>query len=342
MSVGVVGGGGGPGQHRFPRRSALRRSPAVPPSAPKQSPARGAFVLQRLWTKTSWKGVAHAMSPRRLPILATAAAIAVTLLLVGCTPAEPPTAAPAAKAAAPADVAKPAAAPATPAGTAASPAPLPPVAVLAIVPVAANANDPNVIKATLTTLPTPGPIYMGATGLTNVSVGVPVALSGSAADPKAPASGYTWTLTVPSTSKATLAKADSAATTFTPDVPGIYKVDLVVKNGAGVSPMASVQIHAGTYVGAEKGGCASCPICGRWEWPSAAQRRSSCSTVIARPTRSVFGTLPNSASYAVGCALSHSRGGGTRPQTDRARRARDRDGTARAGPGDADGRVAGI
>ncbi len=60
-----------------------------------------------------------------------------------------------------------------------------PVAKLQIVPVAANPADPNVIEALLSDGKTK--VQMGTTGLSNVSVGVPVALSGSTMDAKAPA-----------------------------------------------------------------------------------------------------------------------------------------------------------
>jgi len=118
-----------------------------------------------------------------------------------------------------------------------------PVATIKIVPVAANPADPNVIEATLSDGKTK--VQMGATGLNNVSVNVPVTLQGAATDPKVPVTKYAWTLTKPAESKATLTATDKPVVKFTPDVSGIYKVDLILTNDAGSSTMASVQIHAG-------------------------------------------------------------------------------------------------
>ncbi len=146
---------------------------------------------------------------------------------------------------------------------AAASTPVPPVAVLKILPVAANPADPNVITYTLvgtTTVPT------GATGLNNVSVGVPVHLSASVADAKNPATKYTWTLTPPSTSKATMNDANAQVGIFTPDVVGWYKVDLVASNDAGNGPMASVQIHADKYEGVTAGNCKQCHPTIAAEW----------------------------------------------------------------------------
>jgi len=131
-----------------------------------------------------------------------------------------------------------------------------PTAQIKIVPVAANPADPNVIEATLSDGKTK--VQMGATGLSNVSVGVPVTLQGLTTDPAVKVTKYAWTLTKPTASKAALTSDNEATVKFTPDVPGVYKVDLVLSNDAGSSPMASVQIHAGEYIGTGIGNCFQC------------------------------------------------------------------------------------
>ncbi|MCL4531826.1 MAG: hypothetical protein M1582_01305 [Actinobacteria bacterium] len=70
-------------------------------------------------------------------------------------------------------------------------------------------------------------------------------LNGSSDNAKVPATKYAWTLTAPTASKATLSAADKSTVKFTPDVSGIYKVDLAVSNDAGAGKVASIQIHAG-------------------------------------------------------------------------------------------------
>ncbi|MHB1161367.1 MAG: cytochrome c3 family protein [Chloroflexota bacterium] len=131
-----------------------------------------------------------------------------------------------------------------------------PTAEIKIVPVTAKATDPNVLEGTLGDGKTK--VQYGTTGLDNVAVGVPVALSGSATDPKVSVTKYAWTLTKPRESRAALSTNNEPTVKFTPDVSGVYKVDLVLSNDAGSSPMASVQIRAGEYIGTGLGNCFQC------------------------------------------------------------------------------------
>ena len=95
-----------------------------------------------------------------------------------------------------------------------------PVATIKIVPVAANAADPNVI---VTTMPNEAKTVarVGTTGLPNVPINVPVTLLGAAADPTTSVTGYAWNLGTPSDSQAHLSGTDGATVKFTPDVSGI-------------------------------------------------------------------------------------------------------------------------
>jgi len=238
-------------------------------------------------------------------VLALAAAV-----LAGCAgPTPEPTKAPAAANPAPAPAPttapappKPTAAPAAPAAPTAAPAaakPAPPVAKLAIVPVPANPADPNAIKAMLSDGKTE--VAIGTTGLTNVSIGVPVTLQGAAADAKNPAKKFAWTLAKPSASKSALDKSDAALVKFTPDVPGVYKVDLVVSNDAGNSPMASVQITAGTYVGLDKGGCQNCHAAEATDWA-----KTGHANILKEQIDG--GADPATSHYNEGCLRCHSTG----------------------------------
>ncbi len=139
-----------------------------------------------------------------------------------------------------------------------------PTAEIKIVPVTAKAADPNVLEGTLADGKTK--VQYGTTGLDNVALGVPVALEGSATDPKTPVTKYAWTLTKPSNSKATLSTNNEPTVKFTPDVSGVYKVDLVLSNDAGASPMASEQIRAGEYIGTGIGNCFQCHPQKTQEW----------------------------------------------------------------------------
>ena len=113
-----------------------------------------------------------------------------------------------------------------------------PNAAITIAAIPADPTNPNAIIGTLPDGKTK--VAMGTTGLSNVSVQVPVTLNGSSDNAKVPATKHAWTLTAPTASKATLSAADQSTVKFTPDVPGIYKVDLAVSNDAGAGKVASI------------------------------------------------------------------------------------------------------
>ncbi|HEX9014963.1 MAG TPA: multiheme c-type cytochrome [Chloroflexota bacterium] len=177
--------------------------------------------------------------------------------------------------------------------------PAPPVAKLTIVPVAANPADPNVIEATLSDGKTK--VQMGTTGLSNVSVGVPVTLSGAAVDPKTPVTKYAWTLTAAAGSAAKLTATDKPTVKFTPDVSGIYKVDVVLSNDGGSSQTASVQIHAGEYIGTGIGNCFQCH-------PEKTQDWSETGHATMLKWQINGGDDPKTSHYGEGCVRCHSTG----------------------------------
>ncbi len=139
-----------------------------------------------------------------------------------------------------------------------------PKAEIQIVPVTVSPTDPNALAGTLSDGKTK--VQFGTTGLSNVSIGVPVTLEGSATDPRIKVTKYTWTLTTPTGSKAKLTAANEPTVKFTPDLSGVYKVDLIVASDAGASPMDSVQIRAGEYIGAGVGNCFQCHPGTTQEW----------------------------------------------------------------------------
>ncbi|MGE5617634.1 MAG: multiheme c-type cytochrome [Sphingomonadaceae bacterium] len=145
----------------------------------------------------------------------------------------------------------------------AQPQPVKPVAAVEIAAVTAKATDPNVLEWTLADGETK--VQGMTTGLNNVPVAVPVTLRAVATN-KAAVTKYTWTLSTPKASKAALSAKDAEVVKFTPDVSGTYKLDLVLANDAGSSPMASVQIHAGEYIGAGAGNCFKCHPTITHEW----------------------------------------------------------------------------
>ncbi|MBI2953441.1 MAG: hypothetical protein HYY30_03945 [Chloroflexi bacterium] len=196
---------------------------------------------------------------------------------------------------------KPAATPAAAAKPAIAPAPAarPPEAVLKIVPVPANAADAHAIKA-----PLPGTtstVAMGVTGLSNVPVGVPVTLSGAAAEPNDTVKSYAWTLSQPSKSKAVLDKKDAQEVSFIPDVPGVYKIDLVVGNDAGKSAMQSMKVQAATYVGVDDGNCKTCHGDKVAEWSE-----TNHSIIFKREIDG--GADPATSHYGEGCVRCHTTG----------------------------------
>src|SRR5512143_3963354 len=179
--------------------------------------------------------------------------LAVGLFVVACDASTPaPTTAPTQPAAA-ATTAPVAPAPTAVPPTAVPPTPTPapkpkvPSAVLKIVPVAQNAGsgvdkgDPNVMTTTIKMMtdtvagPFDSKIALGDIGLTNHSVGVPVHLSAAPAviDAKFPVTKTTWTLTAPPGSKAVIKDPAAAKTEFTPDVIGMYRVNVTLANAGG-------------------------------------------------------------------------------------------------------------
>lgn len=170
-----------------------------------------------------------------LPLVFGLLGVAAIALLLGGGPAQPGQAAALQQAAAPAQ--------AKPDGQ------------IRIVSVRANPADPNVITASLAD---GRKVQMGTTGLNNVSVGAPVLLQANAGDATVPVTKITWALAGPTASKSALDARDQEAARFTPDVPGIYKVDLTLANDAGSGKMASLQIRAGEYIGVAAGRCADC------------------------------------------------------------------------------------
>ncbi len=139
-----------------------------------------------------------------------------------------------------------------------------PESIIQLVPVAANAAaDPNVITATFqyVTSTVVGPVKavaaMGTTGLPNHPVNVPMHIA-IKADSKNPPAKVAWTLMSPPGSKAAIAKADAAATEFTPDVSGVYRLQVAVTDAKGTVANDAVQIYAGTYIGVDAGNCKQC------------------------------------------------------------------------------------
>lgn len=169
-----------------------------------------------------------------------------------------------------------------------------PVAEIDIVAVSADANDPNVIAKQLAN---GSAVRMYTNGLKNVPIEVPVVVEAKAAG----ATKYAWTLTVPTASKATLDKKDAQVAKFTPDVVGFYKLDLVASNAAGSSPMASVQIHAGTYIGVEEGGCVKCHPAEVEEW-----EKTGHATIFEEQLEG--GEDPANSHYGEGCIRCHTTG----------------------------------
>ena len=147
-----------------------------------------------------------------------------------------------------------------------------PVAVLYFVSVPANPLDKNAITAPFKYItdtdkgPVEAKVAMGIPGTTNHPINVPFLLLVQPADPKNSGKA-TWTLTKPVGSKAEIKATDGFNAVFTPDVVGAYKVDVVLKNDAGVtSNMASATINAGTYIGVNAGKCVQCHPAKTHEW----------------------------------------------------------------------------
>jgi hypothetical protein len=144
-----------------------------------------------------------------------------------------------------------------------TPAPEPPNADVTIVPVAANATkDPNVFTATVGVMtdtvvgPVDTVIAMGASGLWNVPINVPVHVQCKADNPEftGPATP-TWTLYKPADSKAELKDPKANLTEFTPDLPGAYEAVCTLPGGG---QAGGVQLHAGVYLGNDAENCKTC------------------------------------------------------------------------------------
>ncbi len=139
-----------------------------------------------------------------------------------------------------------------------------PESLIQLVPVAANAAaDPNVITATFQYVtstvvgPAKATAAMGTTGLPNHPINVPMHIA-IKADPKNPPTKVAWTLTSPPGSKAAIAKSDAAATEFTPDVSGVYRLQVALTDAKGTVVNDALQIYAGTYIGVNDGNCKQC------------------------------------------------------------------------------------
>ena len=203
----------------------------------------------------------------------------IGLVAVGCskaapTPAPAPTQAPAAQTlpttvpeptTAPEPTAVPTAAPTPTAVPTAAPTAAPPAAKLEILAVPGNIKDANAITGTVkymtdtTVGPKTATVALFSSGLPNVPISVPVHLSVTAADPASKVMTATWTLTAPDGSKAKIKDSKSLTITeFMPDLAGAYKVDVVLANQSGNGELASVTVHAGTYVGETACNCKQC------------------------------------------------------------------------------------
>ena len=88
---------------------------------------------------------------------------------------------------------------------------------------------------------------------------------------------------------------------FTPDVSGTYKVDLVLTNEAGASPMASLKIRAGEYIGVEDGNCARCHPQQTKEWSQTGH-----AVIFQREING--GADPATSHYNEGCVRCHTTG----------------------------------
>lgn len=143
------------------------------------------------------------------------------------------------------------------------PTPVPANVNVIIVPVAANrTKDPNVFTATVKIMTDTKVgessviIAMGATGLKNVPINVPVHVQCKPDDikytgPMTP----TWTLYKPPESKAELKDPKAALTEFSPDLVGAYAVTCTMPGG-GLA--GGVQLHAGTFLGNNAETCKTC------------------------------------------------------------------------------------
>lgn len=144
-----------------------------------------------------------------------------------------------------------------------TPTPQPINAQVVIVPVAANATkDPNVFTSTIKIITDTAvgaytaTVAMGATGLSNVPVNVPVHVQCKAEEidytgPITPS----WTLYKPTDSKAAVKDPKAALTEFTPDVVGMFTAVCSLPGGG---EAGGVRLHAGTFLGNDAENCKTC------------------------------------------------------------------------------------
>jgi hypothetical protein len=108
-------------------------------------------------------------------------------------------------------------------------------------PDAGSTTTSNTTAATTTS-----PVANAGTAQT-VALGTLVTMDGSGSTAGNGASlTYSWSVTKPSTSNATLSSATAVKPTFTPDVAGVYTFSLVVSNGTATSTAATVTVTADT------------------------------------------------------------------------------------------------
>ncbi len=110
-------------------------------------------------------------------------------------------------------------------------------------------SDPDSVTVTASSIPPPANQAPIADAGPNqeVETGTGVTLDGSgSSDPDGDTITYSWSLTVPDGSSATLSGADTASPSFTPDVDGDYVATLVVNDGELDSDPDSVTVTAST------------------------------------------------------------------------------------------------
>ncbi len=189
-----------------------------------------------------------------------------------------------------------------------TPAPQPPVAVLKVVAVPANAALPGAITGTLTYITDTAvgaaktTAAMGTTGLSNVPINVPVRLEVSAADPNNTGKP-TWALTKPSDSKAAIKDPAAMMTEFTPDVVGAYMVSVSLKNDAGATSNTEyATFHAGTFIGESVGNCKNCHPEKAAEWAKTGHAMILTEEIDNLPTPDV------ATHYSESCIRCHTTG----------------------------------
>lgn len=142
------------------------------------------------------------------------------------------------------------------------PTPAPINAVVNIVPVTMSAKDPNAITATIKIITATqvgesnATVAMGATGLTNVPINVPVRVECKPDNleytgPITP----TWSLYKSPDSQAALKDPKANLTEFTPDIAGAYAVTCALPGGGKAD---GLHLFAGAYVGNNAETCKTC------------------------------------------------------------------------------------